>query len=40
MDRGDAATERERRPLDLRSIDFPHPWGVIIPQARVEALLE
>jgi 2-polyprenyl-6-methoxyphenol hydroxylase-like FAD-dependent oxidoreductase len=27
-------------PLDLRKIDFPHPYGVIIPQARVEALLE
>lgn len=27
-------------PLDLRRIDFPHPYGVIIPQARVEALLE
>jgi 2-polyprenyl-6-methoxyphenol hydroxylase-like FAD-dependent oxidoreductase len=27
-------------PLDLRRPDFPHPNGVIIPQARVEALLE
>lgn len=27
-------------PLDLRRIDFPHPYGVVIPQARVEALLE
>lgn len=27
-------------PLDLRRLDFPHPYGVIIPQARVEALLE
>jgi 2-polyprenyl-6-methoxyphenol hydroxylase-like FAD-dependent oxidoreductase len=27
-------------PLDLRKLDFPHPYGVIIPQARVEALLE
>ena len=27
-------------PLDLRTIDFPHPYGVYIPQARVEALLE
>ncbi|MBV9265045.1 MAG: FAD-dependent monooxygenase [Acidobacteriaceae bacterium] len=27
-------------PLDLRRIDFPHPFGVVIPQARVEALLE
>ena len=27
-------------PLDLRKLDFPHPHGVIIPQARVEALLE
>ena len=27
-------------PLDLRRLDFPHPYGVVIPQARVEALLE
>ena len=27
-------------PLDLRTIDFPHPYGVVIPQARVEQLLE
>jgi tRNA A-37 threonylcarbamoyl transferase component Bud32 len=27
-------------PLDLRKLDFPHPHGVIIPQARIEALLE
>jgi bifunctional hydroxylase/dehydrase len=27
-------------PLDLRTLDFPHPHGVIIPQSRVEALLE
>ena len=27
-------------PLDLRSLDFPHPHGLIIPQARVEQLLE
>jgi 2-polyprenyl-6-methoxyphenol hydroxylase-like FAD-dependent oxidoreductase len=27
-------------PLDLRKLDFPHPHGVVIPQARVEALLE
>jgi len=27
-------------PMDLRRIDFQHPYGVIIPQARVEALLE
>jgi len=27
-------------PLDLRRLDFPHPYGGIIPQARVEALLE
>src|SRR6516165_7281739 len=27
-------------PLDLRKLDFPHPYGVVIPQARVEALLE
>lgn len=27
-------------PLDLRRLDFRHPYGVIIPQARVEALLE
>jgi 2-polyprenyl-6-methoxyphenol hydroxylase-like FAD-dependent oxidoreductase len=27
-------------PLDLRRLDFPHPHGVIIPQVRVEALLE
>jgi 2-polyprenyl-6-methoxyphenol hydroxylase-like FAD-dependent oxidoreductase len=27
-------------PLDLQKLDFPHPHGVIIPQARVEALLE
>jgi 2-polyprenyl-6-methoxyphenol hydroxylase-like FAD-dependent oxidoreductase len=27
-------------PLDLRKLDFPHPYGVIIPQARVEALFE
>lgn len=27
-------------PLDLRKLDFPHPYGVVVPQARVEALLE
>lgn len=27
-------------PLDLRKLNFPHPYGVVIPQARVEALLE
>jgi 2-polyprenyl-6-methoxyphenol hydroxylase-like FAD-dependent oxidoreductase len=27
-------------PLDLRRIDFHHPYGTIIPQSRVEALLE
>jgi 2-polyprenyl-6-methoxyphenol hydroxylase-like FAD-dependent oxidoreductase len=27
-------------PLDLRRLDFPHPYGVVIPQARVKALLE
>jgi 2-polyprenyl-6-methoxyphenol hydroxylase-like FAD-dependent oxidoreductase len=27
-------------PLDLRKLDFPHPHGIVIPQARVEALLE
>lgn len=27
-------------PLDLRTLDFPHPHGVIIPQSRVEVLLE
>ncbi len=27
-------------PLDLRKLDFPHPYGVVIPQTRVEALLE
>jgi 2-polyprenyl-6-methoxyphenol hydroxylase-like FAD-dependent oxidoreductase len=27
-------------PLDLRRIDFRHPYGVVIPQARVETLLE
>jgi 2-polyprenyl-6-methoxyphenol hydroxylase-like FAD-dependent oxidoreductase len=27
-------------PVDLRRLDFPHPYGVIIPQSRVEALLE
>jgi|HubBroStandDraft_1064217.scaffolds.fasta_scaffold241369_2 2-polyprenyl-6-methoxyphenol hydroxylase-like FAD-dependent oxidoreductase len=27
-------------PLDVRRIDFPHPYGVVIPQSRVEALLE
>jgi 2-polyprenyl-6-methoxyphenol hydroxylase-like FAD-dependent oxidoreductase len=26
-------------PLDLRKLDFPHPRTVVIPQARVEALL-
>jgi 2-polyprenyl-6-methoxyphenol hydroxylase-like FAD-dependent oxidoreductase len=26
--------------LDLRKLDFPHPYGVMIPQARIEALLE
>jgi 2-polyprenyl-6-methoxyphenol hydroxylase-like FAD-dependent oxidoreductase len=26
--------------LDLRRLDFPHPYGVMIPQARVEGLLE
>jgi 2-polyprenyl-6-methoxyphenol hydroxylase-like FAD-dependent oxidoreductase len=27
-------------PLDLRTLDFPHPGGVFIPQARVEERLE
>ena len=27
-------------PLDLSKLDFPHPLGVVIPQAKVEALLE
>jgi 2-polyprenyl-6-methoxyphenol hydroxylase-like FAD-dependent oxidoreductase len=27
-------------PLDLRRLDFPHPYGVVIPQARVESLFE
>jgi 2-polyprenyl-6-methoxyphenol hydroxylase-like FAD-dependent oxidoreductase len=27
-------------PLDLRTFDFPHPYGLIIPQLRVETLLE
>jgi 2-polyprenyl-6-methoxyphenol hydroxylase-like FAD-dependent oxidoreductase len=27
-------------PLDLRTHDFPHPYGLLIPQARIEALLE
>lgn len=27
-------------PLDPRKLDFPHPYGVVIPQARIEALLE
>lgn len=27
-------------PLDPRQLDFPHPYGVVIPQARIEALLE
>ena len=27
-------------PLDLRKLEFPHPYGLVIPQARVEALLE
>ena len=27
-------------PLDLRKLDFPHRHGIVIPQARVEALLE
>ena len=27
-------------PLDLHTIDFSHPYGVVIPQSRVEALLE
>lgn len=27
-------------PIDLRALDFPHPHGVVIPQARVEQLLE
>jgi 2-polyprenyl-6-methoxyphenol hydroxylase-like FAD-dependent oxidoreductase len=27
-------------PVDLRKLEFPHPYPVIIPQARVEALLE
>lgn len=26
--------------LDLRTLDFPHPYGLVIGQARVEALLE
>jgi 2-polyprenyl-6-methoxyphenol hydroxylase-like FAD-dependent oxidoreductase len=26
--------------LDLRKLDFPHPYGAVIPQARIEALLE
>jgi len=27
-------------PLDLRRLDFPHPYGVVIPQAKVETLFE
>jgi hypothetical protein len=27
-------------PLDLRKLNFAHPYGVMIPQARVEGLLE
>jgi len=27
-------------PVDLRKLEFPHPYAVVIPQARVEALLE
>jgi 2-polyprenyl-6-methoxyphenol hydroxylase-like FAD-dependent oxidoreductase len=27
-------------PIDVRALDFPHPHGVVIPQARVEELLE
>ena len=27
-------------PLDVRTIEFPHPFGVAIPQARVEQILE
>ncbi len=27
-------------PLDLRKLDFPHPYPVFVPQARIEALLE
>jgi 2-polyprenyl-6-methoxyphenol hydroxylase-like FAD-dependent oxidoreductase len=27
-------------PLDVSRLDFPHPYGVVIPQARIEALLE
>jgi 2-polyprenyl-6-methoxyphenol hydroxylase-like FAD-dependent oxidoreductase len=27
-------------PLDLHKLNFPHAYGVVIPQARVEALLE
>ncbi len=27
-------------PLDLRTLDFPHPHGLVIGQARVEQLLE
>ncbi len=27
-------------PMDLRKLDFPHPYAVVIPQARVEALME
>jgi 2-polyprenyl-6-methoxyphenol hydroxylase-like FAD-dependent oxidoreductase len=26
--------------LDLRALDFPHPYGLVIPQAEVEQLLE
>jgi rifampicin monooxygenase len=26
--------------LDLHKLDFPHPYGVVIPQACIEALLE
>jgi hypothetical protein len=26
--------------LDLRRLDFPHPYGVIIPLAKVETLFE
>jgi 2-polyprenyl-6-methoxyphenol hydroxylase-like FAD-dependent oxidoreductase len=27
-------------PLDLRMLDFPHPYGLFIPQAQVEEVLE
>jgi hypothetical protein len=27
-------------PLDMRALDFPHPYDVDIPQARLERVLE